>query len=60
MNKTYRPFRNRAVVYALIETGMRRAAVCHLNLADVDWKRRELSVIEKGGTTGCVATIDFS
>ncbi len=53
VNKTYRPYRNRAVVYALIETGMRRAAVCHLNLSDVDWKRRELSVIEKGGTTHC-------
>jgi hypothetical protein len=27
MRKGYRPFRNRAIVYTLIETGMRRAAV---------------------------------
>jgi len=32
----YRPYRNRAVVYTLIETGMRRAAVTHLDLAQVD------------------------
>src|SRR5512132_2591685 len=28
--KGYRPWRNRAIVYCLIETGMRRAAVCNL------------------------------
>src|SRR5512147_1881377 len=30
--KGYRPWRNRAIVYTLIETGMRRAAVCNLDL----------------------------
>lgn len=49
--KGYRAYRNRAVVYTLIETGMRRAAVRSLNLADVDWKRKSLSVVEKGGHT---------
>jgi integrase len=32
----YRPYRNRAIVYTLIETGMRRAAVTHLNQTQVD------------------------
>lgn len=47
--KGYRPYRNRAVMYALIETGMRRAAVTKLNLDNVDVKRKALSVEEKGG-----------
>jgi site-specific recombinase XerD len=50
-HKNYRPFRNRAIIYALIETGMRRAAVTNLGLANVDWKQRALSVEEKGGRT---------
>lgn len=45
----YRPWRNRAMVYLLIETGMRRAAVTALNLADVDFRERQVSAIEKGG-----------
>jgi integrase len=50
-HKNYRPYRNRAIIYALIETGMRRAAVTNLDLANVDWKQRALSVEEKGGRT---------
>ena len=49
--KSYRPYRNRAIVYTLIGTGMRRAAVCNLNLADVDFRRRSIAVVEKGGHT---------
>jgi integrase len=49
--KGYRPYRNRAVVYALMETGMRRAAVTKLNLDDVDFRRKLLTVEEKGGYT---------
>lgn len=49
--KGYRPYRNRAVVYALIETGMRRAAVTKLNLDDVDFRRKLITVEEKGGYT---------
>jgi integrase len=50
-HKSFRPYRNRAVVYLLIETGMRRAAVTNLDLADVDWKGRTVNVLEKGGST---------
>jgi len=51
MHKTYRPYRNRAIVYTLIETGMRRVAITNLDLAGVDWKKRTVSVLEKGGVT---------
>jgi integrase len=47
--KGYRAYRNRAIIYTLLETGMRRAAVVALNLDDVDWKKKSLSVREKGG-----------
>ena len=32
MRKGYRPYRNRAIIYTLIETGMRRAAITKLGL----------------------------
>jgi integrase len=47
--KGYRPYRNRAIVYTLLGTGMRRAAIRNLNLAAVDFERRLLTVTEKGG-----------
>jgi site-specific recombinase XerD len=47
--KGYRPWRNRAIVYALIETGMRRAAACHLDLAAIDFEGKSVAVREKGG-----------
>ena len=47
--KGYRPWRNRAIVYALIETGMRRAAVCNLDLSEVDFAQNSVTVREKGG-----------
>jgi integrase len=50
-HKNYRPLRNRAMIYALIETGMRRAAVTNLDLSSVNWKERKLTVEEKGGKT---------
>jgi integrase len=49
--KGFRPFRNRAVIYALIETGMRRSAITRLNLDDVNAGTRSLTVTEKGGLT---------
>jgi integrase len=49
--KGYRPYRNRAIVYTLIETGMRRAAITQLNLDQVDLRRKRLTVVEKGGYT---------
>jgi integrase len=51
MRKNGRPWRNRAIVYALIETGMRRAAVVNLNIEGVDWDQRLIAVTEKGGMT---------
>ena len=47
----YRPYRNRAIIYTLIETGMRRAAVTHLDLAQANLAGRCLTVVEKGGAT---------
>ena len=49
--KSYRPYRNRAIIYTLIETGMRRTAITQLNLANINIKKRWLSVVEKGGAT---------
>jgi integrase len=51
MRKGYRPYRNRAIVYTLIETGMRRTAVRNIDLDDVDFERRLIHVEEKGGRT---------
>ncbi len=48
--KNFRPYRNRAIVYTLIETGMRRSAITSLNLVDIDFDRRILSMVEKGGS----------
>lgn len=44
----YRPYRNRAIIYALIGTGMRRRAVTLINLGDVDFTTRSIDVMEKG------------
>ena len=46
--KSYRPYRNRAIVYTLIETGMRRAAITRIDLPAVDTTQHQLRVIEKG------------
>jgi integrase len=51
MRKGYRPYRNRAIIYTLIETGMRRAAITKLNVENLDGRRRTLAVDEKGGYT---------
>lgn len=47
--KAYRPYRNRAIVYTLVETGMRRGAIRMIDLAGVDRKANTLDTIEKGG-----------
>lgn len=47
--KAYRPWRNRAIVSLLIGTGMRRAAVVNLDLADLDLAKKTATVREKGG-----------
>jgi integrase len=47
--KGYRPWRNRAIVYTLIETGMRRAEVTSIDLGGVDRADHHLFITEKGG-----------
>ena len=47
--KGYRSWRNRAMVYIVIETGMRRAAVVNADLAKLDRKSSTIKVVEKGG-----------
>ena len=57
--KGYIPWRNRAIVYCLIETGKRRAAVRNLNLKDVDFKKHSVSIEGKGGPQYIVSAIFF-
>jgi integrase len=47
--KVYRRRQNRAIVYLLIETGMRQAGVVQLNEGDIEFARRAVSATEKGG-----------
>jgi integrase len=47
--KGYRPWRNRVIVYVLIETGMRRNEVTSIDYKGIDFERRTLPVIVKGG-----------
>lgn len=49
VRKGYRAHRNRAIIYTLMETGMRRGAVCRINLDDVNFREKTISVPEKGG-----------
>jgi len=51
IRKGYRPYRNRAIIYLLIETGMRRAAVTKLNMDSIDLIKRIVVADEKGGVT---------
>lgn len=65
--KGYRPYRNRAILYTLIETGMRRAAITKIDLVGVNRKNSTISTIEKGGSVqtypiskdGIEAIIDY-
>lgn len=50
VRKGYRPWRNRAIIYTLVGTGMRRKAVTQIFLADVDFEKKSITVEEKGGT----------
>ncbi|MBN2400904.1 MAG: site-specific integrase [Spirochaetes bacterium] len=46
--KGYRPYRNRAIIYTLIETGMRRSAIVNIRINDVDFKNNKIKTLEKG------------
>lgn len=48
VRKNYRPYRNRAIIYTLIETGMRREAVTRIDTEDVDFIKGVITVQEKG------------
>ncbi len=47
--KSYRPFRNRAIIYTMNETGMRRAAVVNINAEDINFEKHHITVGEKRG-----------
>lgn len=47
-HKSYRPWRNRAIIYTLIETGMRRTAITKIYLSDVNFDKKIIKVAEKG------------
>lgn len=46
--KAFRPYRNRAIIYCLIETGMRRSGVINIILDNIDFGRQTVTVKEKG------------
>lgn len=45
--KGYRAYRNRAIVYTLIETGMRRAEITRINIGNVDFLKGAITVVER-------------
>lgn len=47
--KDFRPYRNRAIIYVLADTGMRRASSVSLMLDGIRWDEQLLIVIGKGG-----------
>ncbi len=47
--KGFRPYRNRAIIYCLIETGMRRAGVVNITLVDFELHKQIIWVKEKEG-----------
>jgi integrase len=47
----YRGLRKRAIVDLLVETGCRRAAATSLDVDNIDFKRKTVTVVEKGGST---------
>jgi integrase len=45
-----RPYRDRAIIYCLIETGMRRNGLVNIDITGFDFKGKKISTIEKGGS----------
>jgi len=45
----YRAYRNLAIIYCLIETGMRRVGICNILLDDIDFEKQTVKTTEKGG-----------
>lgn len=40
--------RNNAILMLYMTTGMRRDALCQMNISDIDFKKKEVTVIDKG------------
>jgi site-specific recombinase XerD len=67
VRKSYRPWRHRALVYLLTETGMRRAGAVNADLAGLDRKSATVTTREKGGGShayqisreGLAALVDY-
>lgn len=54
--RAWRPVRNSAIIHLLLETGMRRAELCALDVADVDVRARDALIRRgKGGRSRSVA-----
>jgi integrase len=45
-----RPYRDRAIIYCLIETGMRRYGLVNINFAGFNHKGKKITTVEKGGS----------
>jgi site-specific recombinase XerD len=45
--KGFRPYRNRAIIYTLVETGMRRAGVINITLIDIELNKQIIRTREK-------------
>ena len=43
--------RNEAILLLYMTTGMRRDALCQINISDIDFRKRELTIIDKGEKT---------
>ena len=54
--KSYRPYRNRAIVYTLLETGMRRKAITNIMMNDISFKEKSITTKEKGEVLHCYTT----
>jgi len=49
MRKGARPYRDRAVMYTLVNTGMRRGGICSMTVENISFKEKSIRTLEKGG-----------
>lgn len=49
--KDSRPYRNRAIIYTLVYTGMRRAAITNIDIDQIDFKNKTIIAHNVGGTS---------
>jgi integrase/recombinase XerD len=54
-HRTPNALRNRAIIYTLLDTGLRASELCNLEIRDIDFRNREIKVREgKGGKSRMV------